>query len=130
MPLRCDLAAVALCGMALLTGCSPSSPELARPLAVDTIAVHPSFFRQEVATISTLDAVEAVQLAAQAGGRIQALHIRQGDRVRPGQLLVVLDQAQLQAEVISLRSAQAKDRLNYQRFAYLARVGAASAAAR
>ena len=127
MPLRRGLPAVALCGMALLTGCRPSSPEAARPLAVDTIAVNPATFRQEVATISTLDALEAVQLAAQAGGRIQELRIRQGDRVKPGQLLVVLDQAQLQAEVLSLRSAQAKDRLNYQRFAYLARVGAASA---
>lgn len=113
--------------MALLTGCSRSSPEAARPLPVDTIEASPAAFRQEVATISTLDAVEAVQLAAQAGGRIHGLRIRQGDRVRPGQLLVVLDQAQLQAEVMSLRSAQAKDRLNYQRFAYLARVGAASA---
>jgi len=78
-------------------------------------------------TISTLDAVEAVQLAAQAGGRIERLTVRQGDRVRPGQLLVVLDQTQLQAEVQSLRSRQAKDRLNYQRFAFLARAGAASA---
>ena len=95
MPLRRGLPAVALCGMALLTGCRPSSPEAARPLAVDTIAVNPATFRQEVATISTLDALEAVQLAAQAGGRIQELRIRQGDRVKPGQLLVVLDQAQL-----------------------------------
>ena len=127
MLVRRDLPAVALCAMALLTGCSPSSPEAGRPLPVDAIAVRSSSFRQEVATISTLDALEAVQQAAQAGGRIQELRIRQGDRVRPGQLLVVLDQAQLQAEVMSLRSAQAKDRLNYQRFAYLARVGAASA---
>ena len=126
MPLRRILPAVTLCGFALLTGCTPSTPEAARPLVVDTIEARPATFRQEVATISTLDAVEAVQLAAQAGGRIQELRIRQGDRVRPGQLLVVLDQAQLQAEVMSLRSAQAKDRINYERFAYLARVGAAS----
>lgn len=127
MPLRRHLPAVALFGMALLTGCSPSTPEASQPLPVDTIEVRPLAFRQEVATISTLDAVEAVQLAAQAGGRIQELRLRQGERVRPGQLLVVLDQAQLQAQVLSLRSAQAKDRLNYERFDYLARVGAASA---
>lgn len=96
-------------------------------LPVDVIALSPAPFRQEVVTVSTLDAVEAVQLAAQAGGRIERLTIRQGDRVRPGQLLVVLDQTQLQAEVQSLRSRQAKDRLNYERFAFLARAGAASA---
>jgi len=127
MPLRRDLSGVALCGIALLMGCRPSSPEAGQPLPVDTIEVRPTAFRQEVATISTLDAVEAVQLAAQAGGRIQDLRIRQGVRVKAGQLLVVLDQAQLQAEVLSLRSAQAKDRLNYERFDDLARVGAASA---
>ena len=116
-----------LCATTLLAACRGSTPEAAQPLPVDTIEVGRTPFRQEVATISTLDAVEGVQLAAQAGGRIQQLSIRQGDRVKPGQLLVVLDQTQLQAEVMSLRSAQAKDRLNYQRFAYLARQGAASA---
>ncbi|MEB3331579.1 MAG: efflux RND transporter periplasmic adaptor subunit [Synechococcaceae cyanobacterium] len=111
----------------LLTACSSSSPKAAQPLPVDVHKARPAPFRQEVVTISTLDAVEAVQLAAQAGGRIEQLRIRQGDRVKAGQLLVVLDQTQLQAEVLSLRSAQAKDRLNYQRFAFLARQGAASA---
>ena len=127
MPFRCDLSMVALCGLVLLTGCSSSHPDASQPVTVDTIEVRPTAFREEVVTISTLDAVEAVQLAAQAGGRILDLRIRQGVQVKPGQLLVVLNQEQLQAEVSSLRSAQAKDRLNYERFDYLARVGAASA---
>lgn len=126
MPPRSGLLPAALCGLGVLAGCERTAPQAPPPLPVDVIAVRPAPFRQEVATISTLDAVEAVQLAAQAGGRIQQLNIRQGDRVRPGQLLVVLDQTQLQAEVQSLRSRQAKDRLNYQRFAFLARAGAAS----
>ena len=113
--------------LTLLAGCDRIVPQAAPPLQVDVLEARPAAFRQEVVTISTLDAVESVQLAAQAGGRIQRLNVRQGDRVRPGQLLVVLDQTQLQAEVLSLRSRQAKDRLNYQRFAFLARAGAASA---
>ncbi len=112
--------------LTLLAGCERTVPQAAAPLQVDVIEARPAAFRQEVVTISTLDAVESVQLAAQAGGRIQRLNVRQGDRVRPGQLLVVLDQTQLQAEVLSLRSRQAKNRLNYQRFAFLAREGAAS----
>ena len=43
-------------------------------------------------------------LAAQAGGRIERLLVDQGDRVRRGQLLLVLDQTQLRAEVASLRA--------------------------
>lgn len=111
----------------LLGACGAGRTPPFSPLAVDVITAEPTPFAQEVATISTLDAEEAVQLAAQAGGRIQELRIRQGDRVKPGQLLVVLDQAQLQAQVMSLRAAQAKTQLNYRRFEFLARVGAASA---
>jgi pyruvate/2-oxoglutarate dehydrogenase complex dihydrolipoamide acyltransferase (E2) component len=52
-----------------------------------------------VDTVSTLEALGEVQLAAQASGRIQTLVVRQGDQVRQGQLLMVLDQAQAQADV-------------------------------
>ena len=95
---RCDRLPFVLCGLVLLAGCERTAPQAPPPLSVDVIALRPAAFRQEVVTISTLDAVEAVQLAAQAGGRIQRLNVRQGDRVRPGQLLVVLgSQSQLSA---------------------------------
>ncbi len=126
MPPRYGPLPAVLAGLVLLAGCAPTAPQAPPPLKVDVQVVRPAPFRQEVVTISTLDAVEAVQLAAQAGGRIERLTIRQGERVRPGQLLVVLDQTQLRAEVLSLRSRRDKDRLNYQRFAFLARAGAAS----
>ena len=111
----------------LLTACGGTPQAAPPPLVVDTVDATAVAFRDEVATISTMDALEAVQLAAQAGGRIEQLNIRQGDRVRAGQLLVVLDQAQLQAQRAELVAKQAKDRLNLQRFQFLARVGAASA---
>ena len=122
-------AATALIGcgsLGLLVACTARPPQATPPLPVRVTTVAATDFSDDVFTISTLEAVEAVELAAQAGGRLQRLLIRQGDQVRPGQLLVVLDQAQLQAEVASLRAARAKDRLNYQRFDFLARAGAAS----
>ena len=121
-------AAVAVLSTAwLLIACGGEQAAQVRPLPVDVTATQLTPFAEQVVTISTLEAVDAVQLAAQAGGRIQELRIRQGDRVRPGQLLVVLDQAQLQAQVVSLRAARSKNALNYRRFEFLARVGAASA---
>lgn len=111
----------------MLTACGSTPRAAAPPLVVDTVAAQTTPFRDEVATISTMDALEAVQLAAQAGGRIEDLRVRQGDRVRAGQLLVVLDQDQLQADLMATRAKQAKDRLNLQRFQFLAQVGAASA---
>jgi RND family efflux transporter MFP subunit len=68
-----------------------------------------------------------VQLAAQAGGRIQALNVRQGDQVRQGQLLMVLDQTQARAEVARLQAETETKRLNFQRYEYLVSQGAASA---
>lgn len=125
--LRRAAVAAAVMAAGLLPACGDADQQARPPLAVDVTPARATPFAEEVVTISTLDALEAVQLAAQAGGRIQELRIRQGERVRPGQLLVVLDQVQLQAQVMSLRAARAKNELNYRRFEFLARVGAASA---
>lgn len=110
-----------------LAGCQskPIQPPGSLAVSVQTAAPYP--FPEAISTISTLEAPEEVNLAAQAGGRIQSLRIRQGDGVRQGQLLVVLDQTQLQEEVRALRGQRDESRLNYQRFEYLARQGAASA---
>ncbi|KEF43326.1 MAG: hypothetical protein ER33_00855 [Cyanobium sp. CACIAM 14] len=116
------LVAVAL-GMAACTSPQEKPPA---PLAV-TVETAGSFdFPEQIATISTLEAPEEVNLAAQAGGRIQSLQVRQGDAVRRGQLLVVLDQTQLQEEVRALQGQRNESLLNYRRFEYLVRQGAAS----
>ncbi len=82
------------------------------PLAVrvETVSTYP--FPKQVQTISTLEAPEEVNLAAQAGGRIQSLLIRQGDQVRAGQLLVVLDQTQRQEQVRALEGQRQESLLN------------------
>jgi RND family efflux transporter MFP subunit len=84
-------------------------------------------FADAVDTVSTLEALDEVNLAAQAGGRLQTLTVRQGDPVRQGQLLMVLDQTQARAEVARLRAETETKRLNYQRYEYLVKQGAASA---
>jgi RND family efflux transporter MFP subunit len=110
------------------TGCgsSPPAPPV-RKVQVSTQPVALGRFSNDVDTISTLEAIEEVQLAAQAAGRIERLLIRQGDRVRQGQLLLVLDQVQVRADLAGLIAQREKDKLNYQRFEFLARQGAASA---
>lgn len=101
-----------------------------RPPRVQTHLIEPTAFQASIDTVSTLEAEAEVDLAAQAGGRIQRLLVRQGDRVHQGQLLLVLDQTQLRAEVASLRAQMQTNQLNYSRFRELARQGAASAVQR
>jgi len=112
------------------TGCGRGGSDQGRergPLPVQTQAVAVGRFSDVFDTSSTLEALDAVQLAAQAGGRIERLLVRQGDQVRAGQLLVVLDQAQARADVARLRAAVATNRLNWQRYDDLVKQGAASA---
>ncbi|WP_259702782.1 MULTISPECIES: efflux RND transporter periplasmic adaptor subunit [Synechococcales] len=119
-----SLAAVLL----VVTGCGGSPPPPPqRQVQVSTQPVALGRFSNDVDTISTLEAIEEVQLAAQTAGRIERLLVRQGDVVRQGQLLLVLDQAQVRADLASLIAQREKDRLNYERFEFLVRQGAASA---
>lgn len=113
-----------------LSGCGQGGPG-ARPgrgpLAVQIQAVAPSAFSETIETVSTLEAIDEVELAAQAGGRIEQLRISQGDQVRPGQLLLVLDQAQARADVARLRAEVDTNRINFERYEFLSTQGAASA---
>lgn len=97
------------------------------PTLVGAAPVNSQRFEQTLNTVSTLEATEEIDLAAQAGGRVQRLLVRTGDRVRAGQLLVVLDQTQLRADVQALRAKAKRDELAYQRFRGLVTQGAASA---
>jgi RND family efflux transporter MFP subunit len=109
-----------------LVGCGQASPEL-RITPVQTDTVRQQEWNESLSAVASLEADQEVQLAAQAGGRIERLLVAQGDRVRRGQLLLVLDQTQLRAEVASLRAQMETRKLNFQRFQQLVRQGAASA---
>ncbi len=72
----------------LLTACQ-GTPEAASrpPLSVQAEEARIAPFTDAVDTVSTMEALEEVNLAAQAAGRIQTLLVRQGDQVQQGQLL-------------------------------------------
>ena len=112
--------------MLVAGGCAlrPSPPA---PLEVSLAPVSMARFSDAIDTVSTLEAYELVQLAAQASGRIQQLPISQGDVVKAGQLLLVLDQAQIRAELTDLQSKERAAKLTWQRYEFLVPQGAATA---
>jgi RND family efflux transporter MFP subunit len=120
-------------GLSLLLGVTAAGcqskppPPVQRPVAVQAAAVVPAAFSQNVDTVSTLEAIDKVELAAQASGRIEQLLVRQGDVVNQGQRLLVLDQVQVRADVEALLAQTETDRINFARFEELARVGADTA---
>ncbi len=119
---------VGLSLLPLLAACQgPPEPPPRPPLSVRVEPAQVARFADTVDTVSTLEALGEVALAAQAGGRIQALTVRQGDVVTRGQLLMVLDQTQARAEVARLQAETETKRLNFMRYEYLVKQGAASA---
>ena len=120
---------------ALITVSSCSGEEAAQPPPpkVQAAAASMAEFTEGVDTVSTLEATNRVQLAAQASGRILELKIKQGDQVQPGQLLMVLDQAQTQAQLAADRAKLAeaeaeadRAKTELERYEYLAKQGASS----
>ena len=116
---------------AVMLGACGTGGGAQRPLPeVKQESVQEASFTDDVDTVSTLEASDLVQLAAQASGRIIELKIAQGDRVTPGQLLITLDQAQEQARLAGLKAREQKDLLELKRYEFLVPLGAAQASER
>jgi len=113
--------------LGLLAGCRSGEDGALPPLRVATAAVEREPFADRIEAMATLDAEQVVQLASQVSGRVTQLRVRQGQLVRSGDVILVLDQAQLQAELASLRAQMRTDQINYERYDKLVREGAASA---
>ena len=107
-----------LAALITVSSCKSEAPKPPPP-KVQAVSTQMAEFTEGVDTVSTLEASNLVELAAQSGGRILDLKIRQGDEVEAGQLLLVLDQEQEKANAETAKA-------NYERYAHLAEVGATS----
>jgi RND family efflux transporter MFP subunit len=107
-----------LAALITVSSCKSEAPKPPPP-KVQAVPAQLAEFTEGVDTVSTLEASNLVELAAQSGGRILELKIRQGDEVAPGQLLVVLDQVEKKAKADTAKA-------NYERYVYLTETGAAS----
>ncbi|MGB5136229.1 MAG: efflux RND transporter periplasmic adaptor subunit [Prochlorococcaceae cyanobacterium] len=121
--------------LALMTGAIPglvacADQQATAPppfVSVESAPVQASEFADQLTTVGTLESVEKVSLAARAGGRIERILVREGEVVQAGQLMVVLDQKQSQAELAAARATMEQNRIDFKRYEFLAAQGAASA---
>jgi RND family efflux transporter MFP subunit len=93
---------------AMLAGCHGG--ESAAPTAAQTVQASVVQSRQQqvplfIHATGTIHARETAIVSAQLAGRIQQVLVREGDSVRAGQLLVVLDDAAQRASVDQAQSA-------------------------
>lgn len=125
-PMRSGLRLALSSGLLVLLA-SCSTPAQRPPARVQAETLHGEAFVRSLDTVSTLEATDEIELAAQAGGRVQQVLVQAGDPVTAGQMLVVLDQTQLRADVAALKATAQTDALTYQRYEGLVQQGAATA---
>ncbi len=104
------LSGLILVGAALATGCH--SNEAAKPSTVETVRARVVTSSQEQVSallhaIGTVHAKQSATISAQVMGRVQQVLVREGDQVRAGQTLVILDGAALDAQAAGAKAAVA-----------------------
>lgn len=91
------------------------------PLRVQMEVVRPQPYAETVSATGTLLAQEGVELQAEISGRVTRIHFREGSRVRAGELLVKLYDADLQASLERAMHRLELARLRERRLAELVR---------
>ena len=89
------------------------------PLKVATYLVQPVPFAETVNSTGTLRADEGVELQAETNGKIVAINFREGTRVKKGELLLKLNDADLRASLARTTYSKELAKLKEQRYSQL-----------
>jgi membrane fusion protein, multidrug efflux system len=83
--------------------------------AVSVQAPEIKRFAQEVEALGTVRANESVDITAKVSDRIAAIHFKEGQHVRKGQLLIELDNAEARADLAAAQAAYGDSQSQYKR---------------
>ncbi len=95
--------------------------EVARPIRGEMLAMYSG--------TATLDAEADAEIIAKVGGEVRRILVEEGDHVKSGQLLAVLDDRQLRLQAAQTRAALAKAERDFNRQVELHQKGLVSAGA-
>jgi len=110
----------------LLTACGGSKVSAPKPLAVQVATIGEAEFNPSIEVISQLSSTADVALRPETDGRVVKILVSQGQRVKAGQPILVLDNVQQSASLDASKAEARKDRLNAERYIFLNEQGAAS----
>ena len=112
--------------LALLSACGGEAPKAQQPLTVQAITVTPGRFAPGIEVVSRIQSTSNVVMRPEADGRVVRILASQGQRVKAGQPILVLDNVQESATLDASRSGAIKDRANALRYIFLNDQGAVS----
>ena len=106
-------------------GCGPKQPQR-QPTAVQVQTIGSAEFNSSIEVISRLSSTTDVSLRPEADGRVVKILVKQGQTVKAGEPILVLDNVQQTAALDSAKAEARKDRLNAERYIFLNEQGAVS----
>ncbi|MFM7652345.1 MAG: efflux RND transporter periplasmic adaptor subunit [Vulcanococcus sp.] len=109
-----------------LSACSPSQPQAREPLTVQVARIGEAEFSPGIDVVSQLSSTSDVALRPEIDGRVVKILVQQGDQVKAGQSILVLDNVQETASLSASQAEARKDRLNAERYIFLNDQGAVS----
>lgn len=113
-------------GLLLLVGCGGGAPPARPPLAVQVETVGEAEFSPAIEVVSRLSSTTDVALRPEVDGRVVKILATQGQRVKAGQPILVLDNVQQSASLDAARAEARKDAVNAERYIFLNDQGAVS----
>lgn len=122
---RSPIALLSLLPLVALTACSPK-PESRPPLVVQVERVGEAEFMPGIDVVSRLESTSNVALRPEVDGRVVKILAVQGQRVKAGQPILVLDNVQQTANLNASQAEARRDRINAERYVFLNQQGAVS----
>jgi len=116
---------LALVGLVALGGCG-SKPPAREPLSVQVERIGEAAFSPGIDVVSRLESTSNVAMRPEADGRVVKILATQGQRVKAGQPIIVLDNVQETASLNASKAEALKDNLNADRYVFLNNQGAVS----
>ena len=119
--------AVGLTLTVALAACGQSKTSGTTFLSINTATISQGSFKPGIQAVSPLESTTNVTLSPETDGRVIKKLVREGDQVQAGQVILVLDNTQLSAQLDASKAQARFDRVNAERYQYLFEQGAASA---
>ena len=110
----------------MLGGCSKPQAKSPPPPAVQTVIVGSARFAPGIDVVSRIQSTSNVVMRPETDGRVVRILASQGQRVKAGQPILVLDNVQQSATLDASRAEALKDRANAERYIFLNQQGAVS----
>ena len=121
-------AIVLLGAVAMITSCSHKAAH--KILTVQTTTISSANFAPTVSAVSVLESTANVYVKPQIDGTVVKILAKEGQLVKAGQAILVLDNVQQSAALDAAKAEAKKDQLNAERYEFLYQQGATSAKTR